>query len=93
MPTKALQSRGFDPTKDIEDYLVDPDGYNINLSHALLKRVYYEKDCISCLDAEDKDLEMCRALVEVLCLQGLGGAFKRVSHGREDYSENDYSHV
>jgi hypothetical protein len=30
----------LDSSKDVEDYLVDDDGYQMNLSHALLKTSY-----------------------------------------------------
>jgi len=68
-----------DASKDVEDYLKDGDGYQMKLSHALLKTIYAEDSCISCLDQGDEEEdngdnngeqqaaetnEMCRALYE-----------------------------
>jgi len=69
-----------DANKDVEDYLKDGDGYQMKLSHALLKTIYAEDTCISCLepqeenedededeDAEEEEketTEMCRNLYE-----------------------------
>lgn len=48
-----------DASKDVEDYLMDEDGYQMKLSHALLKTIYAEDSCISCLEPveenEDED--------------------------------------
>jgi hypothetical protein len=70
----------LDSSKDVDDYLMDDDGYQMNLSHALLKTVYAEDSCVSCtsydddggdrrLDEGDDDaaaevLEMCQTLYE-----------------------------
>jgi hypothetical protein len=64
----------LDPNKDVEDYLMDEDGYSMKLSHALLKTVYSD-DCVSCRYQEQKNydggeievnqpdaLEMCEIL-------------------------------
>jgi hypothetical protein len=67
-----------DASKDVEDYLKDGDGYQMKLSHALLKTIYAEDSCISCVQEQDEDEndnnngnqnaaetnEMCRALYE-----------------------------
>jgi hypothetical protein len=37
-----------DTSKDVDDYLMDEDGYQMKLSHALLKTVYAEDSCVSC---------------------------------------------
>jgi len=44
-----------DDSKDVEDYLVDGDGYQMKLSHALMKNVYNADNCISCLVVEEED--------------------------------------
>eukprot|EP00545_Synedropsis_sp_CCMP1620_P007324 CAMPEP_0119002804 /NCGR_PEP_ID=MMETSP1176-20130426/134_1 /TAXON_ID=265551 /ORGANISM="Synedropsis recta cf, Strain CCMP1620" /LENGTH=419 /DNA_ID=CAMNT_0006954329 /DNA_START=460 /DNA_END=1719 /DNA_ORIENTATION=- len=43
-----------DSSKNVDDYLVDGDGYQMKLSHALLKTVYSET-CISCLVVQEED--------------------------------------
>jgi hypothetical protein len=69
----------LDSSKDVDDYLMDDDGAQVNLSHALLKTVYAEDSCVSCTkvdndndndgDNEDNDqaaevLDMCQTLYE-----------------------------
>jgi hypothetical protein len=67
----------LDSSKDVDDYLMDGDGYQMKISHALLKTVYAEDSCVSCLvveeeddaerkldDAEPEVLEMCETLYE-----------------------------
>jgi len=44
-----------DSNKDVEDYLKDGDGYQMKLSHALLKTIYAEDTCISCLEPQEED--------------------------------------
>jgi len=44
-----------DSSKDVEDYLVDGDGYQMKLSHALLKSIYAEDTCYSCIDEAEED--------------------------------------
>jgi hypothetical protein len=44
-----------DANKDVEDYLKDGDGYQMKLSHALLKTIYAEDTCISCLEPAEED--------------------------------------
>ena len=41
-----------DASKDVEDYLKDEDGYQMRLSHALLKSIYADDSCISCVDEQ-----------------------------------------
>jgi hypothetical protein len=68
-----------DASKDVEDYLQDGDGYQMKLSHALLKTIYAEDTCISCAEAVEEDAngddanaeqqypetnEMCQALYQ-----------------------------
>lgn len=43
-----------DSDKDVDDYLMDGDGYSMKLSHALLKTVY-SSECVSCLAPADED--------------------------------------
>jgi len=45
----------LDENKDVENYLVDDDGVQMKLSHALLKTVYENEDCISCLVPAEED--------------------------------------
>jgi len=45
----------YDSSKDVEDYLVDGDGYGMKLSHALLKETYNAESPISCLVVEEED--------------------------------------
>jgi hypothetical protein len=66
----------LDVSKDVDDYLMDDDGYQMKLSHALLKTVYAEDSCVSCTKVEDNQerkledaqaaevLDMCQALYE-----------------------------
>jgi hypothetical protein len=70
-----------DANKDVEDYLKDEDGYQMKLSHALLKTIYAEDTCISCMEEQEQDengddnadaeeeaaetTEMCRTLYEM----------------------------
>jgi hypothetical protein len=44
-----------DSSKDVDDYLMDDNGYQMKLSHALLKTVYAEDSCVSCLAVGDED--------------------------------------
>ena len=44
-----------DSSKDVGDYLVDGDGYQMKLSHYLLKSIYYSDSCISCLEPTEED--------------------------------------
>jgi len=44
----------LDNSKNIDDYLYNDDGYQVKLSHALLKTVYADT-CISCLVVEEED--------------------------------------
>jgi hypothetical protein len=44
-----------DASKDVEDYLMDGDGYQMKLSHALLKTIYAEDTCISCIQEQEED--------------------------------------
>lgn len=45
----------LDSSKDVDDYLMDNDGYQMKLSHALLKTVYAEDSCVSCLVPQEED--------------------------------------
>jgi len=44
-------------SKEVEDYLIDDDGVQMKLSHALLKSVYSEDSCISCLEPAEEEEE------------------------------------
>lgn len=60
----------LDSSKDVEDYLADEDGNGYKVSHALLKTVYDDSECIECVDAyegdddagQDENLELCANL-------------------------------
>merc|ERR1711920_1110823 len=43
-----------DSSKDVDDYLMDGDGVQMKLSHALLKTVYSDS-CISCLAPQEEE--------------------------------------
>uniref|UniRef100_A0A7S1Y4W5 Uncharacterized protein n=2 Tax=Grammatophora oceanica TaxID=210454 RepID=A0A7S1Y4W5_9STRA len=45
----------LDSSKAVDDYLVDGDGYQMKLSHALLKTVYAEDTCYSCLMVDEDE--------------------------------------
>jgi hypothetical protein len=45
----------LDSSKDVDDYLMDDNGYQMKLSHALLKTVYASDSCLSCLYQEEDD--------------------------------------
>jgi hypothetical protein len=45
----------IDSSKDVDEYLMDGDGYQMKLSHALLKTVYAEDSCVSCLAEQEED--------------------------------------
>lgn len=62
-----------DDSKDVENYLVDGNGYAMKLSHALLKNTYATDICISCTEAGDNEndnadgdavAEVCEQLYE-----------------------------
>ncbi len=63
-----------DSNKDVDDYLVNGDGYAMKLSHALLKTVYAADSCVSCTAAIDENqnadgqqsqvLDMCGQLYD-----------------------------
>jgi hypothetical protein len=44
-----------DASKDVEDYLKDEDGYQMKLSHALLKTIYAEDTCVSCMEQVEEE--------------------------------------
>ena len=43
----------MDSSKDVDNYLVDGNGYAMKLSHALLKTTYASDSCVSCLAQQD----------------------------------------
>jgi len=45
----------LDSSRDVDDYLMDGEGYQMKLSHALLKTVYAEDSCVSCLVPAEED--------------------------------------
>jgi hypothetical protein len=44
----------YDSSKDVDDYLMSDEGYQMKLSHALLKMTYQDT-CISCTEPQDED--------------------------------------
>ena len=44
----------YDSTKDVDDYLMSNDGFQMKLSHALLKMTYQDT-CISCKEPQEAD--------------------------------------
>jgi hypothetical protein len=44
----------YDSTKEVDDYLMSNEGYQMKLSHALLKMTYQET-CISCKEAQEEN--------------------------------------
>jgi len=91
-----------DSSKDVEDYLVDGDGYQMKLSHALLKTIYAEDTCYSCMEEVEEDEnaadddaaeeeapeanEMCQALYEAAAKCEGEHGFQE---GVENYDEYD----
>jgi len=49
------ECRVLESDLDVEKYLVDDDGTQMKLSHALLKTTYESDSCISCLIKEDEE--------------------------------------
>lgn len=45
----------LDTSKDVEDYLADDNGNGFKVSHALLKTVYDDSECINCYQSGDDD--------------------------------------
>ena len=45
----------LDNSKDVDDYLQNDNGYNMKLSHALLKTVYSDETTVSCAAPQDED--------------------------------------
>lgn len=43
----------LDTSKDVEDYLADDNGNGFKVSHALLKTVYDDSECIDCYESGD----------------------------------------
>jgi hypothetical protein len=95
-----------DASKDVEDYLQDGDGYQMKLSHALLKTIYAEDTCISCMAAVDEDEdngddqeapetnEMCQALYQdaAKCedTHGFEGAMYNNGNNNNNNNQNQY---
>lgn len=95
----------IDSSKDVEDYLVDGDGNQIRLSHALLKTIYAEDTCISCLEPQEEDenndgngeqqeaetTEMCRELYEMSakCESKYGFEASMANQNYDDYENQE----
>lgn len=57
----------LDSSKDVEDYLADEDGNGYKVSHALLKTVYDESECIDCLADKEGDDDAAEDEVKDVC--------------------------
>jgi len=55
----------LDTSKDVEDYLADDNGNGFKVSHALLKTVYDDSECISCVASNGDDDAAGYAVQEV----------------------------
>jgi len=78
----------YDDSKDVEDYMMNEDGYNMKLSYHLLKQTFAEGECVaSCLqeDEEQNDDDDKAAEVNELCEELYEAAGKcESSHGFEE---------
>jgi hypothetical protein len=68
----------LDSSKDVDDYIMNEDGNQMMISHALLKTIYAEDSCVSCTQVDENNdnrkldqgdqaaevLEMCQTLYE-----------------------------
>lgn len=56
----------LDSSKDVDNYLADENGQQMKISHALLKTVYDESECITCANNSDddgaEDNEVCESV-------------------------------
>jgi len=86
----------LDNTKDVEDYLADEDGNGYKVSHALLKTVYDDSECIECVDAyegdddagQDENLELCANLyAEAGKCEGIHGFSGGMSNYYQDSNQ------
>ena len=94
-----------DASKDVEDYLKDGDGYQMKLSHALLKTIYAEDSCVSCMEeveedqnaqGDDANAEQQQPATNEMCAALYDEAAKcEESHGFEGafYQEGDENNV
>lgn len=57
----------LDTSKDVEDYLADENGNGFKVSHALLKTVYDDSECIKCLADKDGDDDAAADEVKEVC--------------------------
>jgi len=57
----------LDTSKDVEDYLADENGNGYKVSHALLKTVYDESECIDCLADKDGDDDQAEDEAKDVC--------------------------
>jgi len=81
----------LDSSKDVEDYLADEDGNQFKVSHALLKTVYDESECIDCLADKDGDDDAAEDEVKDVCANLYASAGKCESvHGFVGISSDYY---
>jgi hypothetical protein len=79
----------LDNSKDVEDYLADEDGNQVKVSHALLKTVYDDSECISCLADKDGDDDAAEDEVRDVCENLYEAAGKcEKDHGFSDGLDN-----
>ena len=72
----------LDSSKDVEDYLADENGNQFRVSHALLKTVYDESECIDCLADKEGDDDAAANEAKEVCanLYATAGKCEKV-HG------------
>mmetsp|Transcript_14679 Transcript_14679/g.18595 ORF Transcript_14679/g.18595 Transcript_14679/m.18595 type:complete len:425 (+) Transcript_14679:206-1480(+) len=81
----------LDSSKDVEDYLADEDGNGFKVSHALLKTVYDESECIDCLADKEGDDDAAEDEVKDVCANLYASAGKCESiHGFVGISSDYY---
>ena len=57
----------LDTSKDVEDYLADENGNGFKVSHALLKTVYDDSECINCYEEYEGDDDAGEGEVKEVC--------------------------
>lgn len=89
----------IDSDKDVENYLTNEDGNAMNLSHALLKTVYNQEECISCAEEVEADengyyeaaevKDVCAELYEVSAKCETSNGFDNGISSNNYYAQND----
>jgi len=84
----------LDSSKDVDEFLADENGNQVKVSHALLKTVYDESECIDCLADKEGDDDAAEDEVKDVCANLYMTAGKcEKKHGFMDgmYDNSDYS--